>query len=84
MANSRKANNKGYVLYGFNLGNDEETAYFGENNDLVPDLLDARVFRAKPKKGQIGFGTPLQWLEMINSDPDLNKNFKFHLVPVNF
>ena len=77
-----RSKSKMFVMYGFRLDDEDDTAYFGESNKIVTELAAARRFFSKPRKGQKGFGTPEQWLEFINSAPDLNQGYRFHLVPV--
>ena len=74
--------NKTYVMYGYHLQNEDDTAYFGERNKIVTEVEAARRFYSKPRKRQKGFGSPRQWLDFINSDSDLNQGYKFHLVAV--
>ena len=73
---------KTYVMYGYHLQNEDDTAYFGERNKIVTEIEAARRFYSRPRKRQKGFGSPQQWLDFINSDPDLNQGYKFHLVSV--
>lgn len=76
--------NKTYVLFGFNKHDEDDTGYFSINLDITSELCMAKRFPSKKRRGQKGFGTPKQWLDFINNDSELNKGFKFHLVPVNF
>lgn len=69
-----------YVLYGFKKAEPASVGYFGKELGIVDEIDIAMKFPVKPKEGQIGFGTPEQWLEFINDDKDLNKGYKFHLV----
>ena len=71
---------KTYVLYGFNKSNEEEIGFFGKKLDITSNQDEAMRFPTSAKKGQIGFGTPEQWLEFINADDDINHGYKFHLV----
>ena len=73
---------KTYVMYGYSLHNEDDTAYYGERNKIVTDIDAAKRFYSKPRKGQKGFGTPRQWLALVNDDPDLSQGYKFHLVAV--
>jgi len=64
-------------MYGFKLSDIDMTAYFGEDLKLVEDMTLARRFKSTKKSG-----SPQDWLNLINNDPDLNQGYKFHLVPV--
>lgn len=67
-------------MYGFNVEKPVFVGYFGKDLNIVDDIDLAMKFPSKPKEGQVGFGTPEQWLEFVNDDFDLNKGYKFHLV----
>lgn len=49
---------KTYVMYGYSLHNEDDTAYYGERNKIVTDIDAAKRFYSKPRKRQKGFGTP--------------------------
>jgi len=74
--------NKIYVMYGYKLSDEDMTAYFGEDLQLVTELSAARRFPSKKARGQKSFGTPQQWVNLINEDSELNQGYKFHLVLV--
>lgn len=69
-----------YVLYGFNKEDIDKVGYFGYDNMIVTDLSAARRFPDQNINNQSGFGTPLQWKELINADDEVNHGYKFHLV----
>lgn len=75
---------KNYVMYGYNLADENDTGYFGKNLQIVTDINAAMLFPNKPRKNKRGFGSPQQWLDFLN-DPNekLNHGFKFHLVMTN-
>ena len=46
-----RSKSKTFVMYGFRLDDEDDTAYFGESNKIVTELAAARRFFSKPRKG---------------------------------
>lgn len=75
-----------YVMYGYNKDNQDQVGYLsfssqaGNTYEIVPDLAQAKRFPSKDKKNK-DFGTPKQWLDFFDNDPELD-DWSFHLVKV--
>ena len=75
-----------YVMYGYNKDNQDQVGYLsfssqaGHTYNIVPDLAQAKRFPSKDKKNK-DFGTPEQWLDFFDNDPELD-DWSFHLVKV--
>lgn len=75
-------------MVGFNPSDIAQTGCLGIDEDpkakttyKIVDRLEAKRFPSQNASHVKGFGTPQQWLEFFNSDPDLD-GWKFHLVKV--
>lgn len=69
-----------YVLFGHDLDDPEKVGYFSNTLKITDDADCAKVFPDINVNRVKGFGPPEAWRDFINSDPELNHNFKFHLV----
>ena len=83
----RKTDVSWFVLMGFNKDNEDETGMLAFDNEskkpykIVNDIKEALKFPSKNVNNVNGFGTPDQWLEFFNREPEL-ENWKFHLMKV--
>ena len=73
---------KWYVMFGFDKDDIDHVAYWKAPNGITEFQNEATIFPSQNVDNQKGFGTPSQWLKLVNEDEDLNKNFQFHLVSV--
>lgn len=78
----KAVNTNWYVLYGYHTADEKKVGYFGTANHIVEDLIDAKKFPDQNVHGLSGYGLPEQWVQLINTDHDLNHGFKFHLVKI--
>ena len=79
-----------YVMYGFCKSAQDKVGYLAKiphNADdedvIVDDIKQAKLFPETDKNGITGFGTPKQWLDFVNSEFDEIYGldaWKFHLV----
>lgn len=82
-----KTDVKWFALMGFNKDNEDETGMLAFDNDskkpykIVHDLKDALKFPSKNINKVDGFGTPEQWLDFFNKEPELS-GWRFHLIKV--
>lgn len=72
---------------GYNKDNEDETGMLAFDNEskksykIVNDVKEALKFPSKNINSIDGFGTPEQWLDFFNKEPEL-ENWKFHLIKV--
>lgn len=72
---------------GFNKDNEDETGMLGLDLEakkpykIVHDVHEALKFPSKNINNVKGFGTPEQWLDFFNHEPELGR-WKFHLIKV--
>lgn len=72
---------------GYNKDNEDETGMLAFDSEsrkpykIVKDLNDALKFPSKNINNVEGFGTPEQWLDFFNSEPEL-EDWRFHLIKV--
>ena len=82
--------NSNYVMYGFCLAEPEDVGYLAkipqdaDDEDVIcDDIHKAKLFPSSNVNGITGFGTPQQWLELVNQEfADIYGEgaWKFHLV----
>lgn len=77
-----------YVMVGFNKENPDKVGCLAidvspgsKSTYKIVGLSEAKKFPSKNVNHVKGFGTPEQWLELFNSDPELEE-WRFHLSKV--
>ena len=71
------------ILFGFCKDDEDQVGYFAMENGhsfVSTEEELAMHFPLRKKRGQVGFGTPQQWCDLVNSDEDLCHGYKFHVV----
>ena len=82
-----KARVKWFALMGYNKDNEDETGMLGLDFNakklykIVHDVQEALKFPSMNIDNVKGFGTPEQWLDFFNHEPDLER-WKFHLIKI--
>jgi len=87
MLKRRSSDVKWFALMGYNKDNEDETGMLAFDNEskkpykIVNDVKEALKFPSKNINNIEGFGTPEQWLDFFNKEPEL-ENWRFHLIKV--